>query len=395
MLYIDLDRFKIVNDTCGHTVGDELLRKIASLMQEAVREGDTLARLGGDEFAVILEHCSVESARTVAETLCEKVSTYRFVHGERQFRVGASIGLVPVDKDSASVAGVLQAADSSCYVAKDEGRNRVHVWHENDAALNIRAGETRWASRLEEALDADHFILYAQKINPVSNPGRTTHIELLLRLREADGRVIAPAAFMPAAERFNLMSAIDRWVLSRALEWIASGDLGSVEKVSVNLSGQSVGDRDFHMFALRKLRAAGPDVCHRLCLEITETAVITNLGEAIDFIGNVHNHGVSVALDDFGAGSSSFGYLKKLPVDYLKIDGQFIQGLAEPSIDEATVRCFVEVAKVLGIRTVAEFVSDEKLMARLAELGVDLAQGFYLHEPEPLDTLSLNPVNTA
>ncbi|SOE17983.1 PAS domain S-box-containing protein/diguanylate cyclase (GGDEF)-like protein [Hoeflea halophila] len=385
LLYIDLDQFKIVNDSCGHAVGDVLLKQVSKLLCETIRSGDTLARLGGDEFAVILQRCSIENATRIAQNMCDRMSDFRFVHGDKRFRVGTSIGLVPVDGSMPSVASILQAADSSCYVAKEAGRNRVQVWVDSDEALATRSGEMRWASRIEQALDEDRFVLFVQDIRPFDGAASGRHAELLIRMKHEDGSLISPSAFLPSAERFNLASRIDRWVLSRAVEWIAESTRDSdIATISLNLSGQSVGDRSFHLHALEVLEQAGEDICTRLCFEITETAAITNLADASSFIEKVREKSVRVALDDFGAGASSFGYLKRFPVDYLKIDGQFIRDLIDDPLNDATVRCFVEVARVLGIQTIAEYVGDDEVMAKLKEIGVDFGQGFHLHKPEPL-----------
>lgn len=385
LLYIDLDQFKIVNDSCGHAVGDLLLKQVSKLLSETVRSGDTLARLGGDEFAVLLTMCSIENATRIAQKMCDRMSDFRFTHDGKRFRVGTSIGLVPVDATMPSVASILQAADSACYAAKEAGRNRVQIWADSDKAMAARSGQMRWASRIEHALDEDGFVLFAQDIRPVTGPVGGRHAELLIRMKNEDGSLIQPGAFLPAAERFNLASRIDRWVLSHAIEWVASrAKSPDLEMISINLSGQSVGDRSFHVNAMAMLEAAGEEVCSRLCFEITETAAITNLADATSFIEQVRNIKVRVALDDFGAGASSFGYLKRFPVDYLKIDGQFIRDLIDDPLNDATVRCFVEVARVLGIKTVAEYVGNDAVLSKLAEIGVDYAQGFHLHKPEPL-----------
>lgn len=385
LFYIDLDQFKIVNDSCGHAVGDVLLKQVSKLLSETIRSGDTLARLGGDEFAVILQRCSIENATRIAQKMCDRMSDFRFVHDDKRFRVGTSIGLVPVDGSMPSVASILQAADSACYAAKEAGRNRVQVWVDSDEALATRSGEMRWASRIEQALDEDRFVLFVQDIRPFSGASSGRHAELLIRMTHEDGSLISPSAFLPSAERFNLASRIDRWVLSHAIDWVAENSSKSdIATISLNLSGQSVGDRSFHLHALKLLDQAGEDICTRLCFEITETAAITNLADASSFIEKVREKKVRVALDDFGAGASSFGYLKRFPVDYLKIDGQFIRDLIDDPLNDATVRCFVEVARVLGIQTIAEYVGDEEVMAKLMEIGVDFGQGFHLHKPEPL-----------
>lgn len=386
LLYIDLDQFKIVNDSCGHAVGDELLKKVSQLMQGIIRSGDTLARLGGDEFAVILEHCPMGYAASIAQSICDEMNDFRFLHDGKQFRIGTSIGLVPVDETATSISSLLQAADSSCYVAKEEGRNRVHMWRDDDEAHNARLGETRWVSRIEEALDKNSFILYAQKIEPLSASSGGRHLELLLRMLDEDGNIIMPNAFLPAAERFNLVGRIDRWVLSNAIRWMRTSGIEKNDVVAINLSGQSVGDRAFHKFAYEMMEQAGEVLCHNLCFEITETAVISNIAEAVEFIDVARSHGIAIALDDFGAGTTSFSYLKRFTIDYLKIDGQFTQGLldGEP-IDEASIRCFANMARVLGAKTIAEFVSDEQLLQKLGELDIDLAQGYAVHFPQPAD----------
>lgn len=386
LLYIDLDQFKLVNDACGHAAGDRLLQQVAGLLGQTLRSRDTLARLGGDEFAVILEHCSSVQALRVAREICQRMNDFRFVSSGQRFRIGASIGLVPLDRRWSTVGAVMQAADTSCYAAKENGRNRVHLWLDSDEGLRARHGEMQLATRLEQALDENRFVLYAQRIVPVATPaaGAKLHAELLVRLRERDGALVSPGAFLPAAERFHLASRIDRWVLARGIELLrAQGDLSGIDMLSINLSGQSVGDRAFHRDAIALLSAAGPELCRCLCLEITETAAVTNMAEATRFIAQAHALGLRIALDDFGAGASSFGYLKSLAIDQLKIDGQFVRNLLDDALDDATVRCFQNVARVVGVKTVAEFVDRLEVLERLREIGVDYAQGFLLHRPEP------------
>lgn len=385
LMYIDLDRFKVVNDTCGHAVGDRLLQQVAQLFSGIVRSRDFLARIGGDEFAALLEHCTPEQARRVAQQICDRMEAYRFEHEGHRFRIGASIGLAPVDAELASMEAVMQAADLACLAAKEAGRSRVHVWRNSDPALLARQGETRWAARLERALDEDRFVLFAQRIQPLEDVSAGLHVEILLRLDEGDGELLSPAAFLPAAERFHLASRIDRWVLRKVLAEMSTGGVAApLELVSVNLSGQSVGDRAFHRDALALLEQAGEEVCRRLCLEITETAAVTNMADASLFVDEVRRLGVRVSLDDFGAGTSSFGYLKSFPVDYLKIDGQFIRDLLHDPLDEVAVRSFVEAARVLGLETVAEFVDRPEVLDRVRSMGVRHAQGFLLHRPQPL-----------
>ncbi len=389
LLFIDLDQFKLVNDTCGHAVGDQLLQQMAKLLAESVRARDTLARLGGDEFGILLERCTAEQAQRVAQQVCDRMEDFRFIHEERRFRIGTSIGLVPVDNRWATTEAIMQAADTSCYAAKEAGRNRVHVWFDEDITMRARHGEMQWTTRIEHALDEDRFVLFAQHIKPLQEKADAIHVEVLLRMIDSDGSLIPPGAFLPAAERFHLASRIDRWVVKRAITWMQElPSLARIGNLSVNLSGHSVGDRAFHRWAIDMLEHAGPSICTRLCFEITETAAVTNLTDAAIFFEHVRAKGVRVALDDFGAGASSFGYLKTIPVDYLKIDGQFVRDLLTDSLDEAAVRCFVDVAKVVGVKTVAEFVEESAVLERLRAIGVDFAQGYLLHKPAPIDELT-------
>jgi diguanylate cyclase (GGDEF)-like protein/PAS domain S-box-containing protein len=388
MLYIDLDQFKLVNDACGHSVGDQLLQQVAKLLREAVRARDTLARLGGDEFAVILEHCMSDQAQRVAQQICDRMEEFRFVHEDRRFRIGTSIGLVPVDRRWANTAAAMQAADTSCYAAKEAGRNRVHAWFDTDQAMRVRHGEMQWATRLEQALDEDRFVLYAQRIEALGDGSTGLHAEALIRLVDSDDSLIPPGAFLPAAERFHMATRIDRWVLKRAVQKIqAMPDINALNTLCINLSGQSVGDRAFHRHSIAALTEAGDAVCRRICLEITETAAVTNMADAAIFIEQVRALGARVALDDFGAGASSFGYLKTLKVDLLKIDGSFIRDVIDDPLDAAAVRCFVDVARVVGVKTVAEFVDRPEVLERVREIGIDYAQGFLLHKPEPIEDL--------
>lgn len=388
LLYIDLDQFKLVNDACGHAVGDLLLQQTARMLTDSVRARDTIARLGGDEFAILMERCTVEQAQRVAQKICDRMDDFRFLHENRRFRIGTSIGLVPVDKRWQTTAAIQQAADTSCYAAKEAGRNRVHTWFDTDVAMRERQFEMQWTTRIEHALDEDGFVLFAQRITALKAPAVGLHAEVLLRMRQAGGPLVSPGAFLPAAERFHLASRIDRWVLRSVVEWMAAlAEPSRIELLSVNLSGQSVGDRSFHRWALELLAKAGPTLCAALCLEITETAAVTNITDAAVFVDQVRALGVKVALDDFGAGAASFGYLKTLRVDTLKIDGQFVRDLVDDPLDAAAVRCFADVAKVMGLKTVAEFVDKPSVLARLQEMDVDYAQGYLLHEPAPIGEL--------
>jgi diguanylate cyclase (GGDEF)-like protein len=387
-MYIDLDQFKLVNDACGHAAGDQLLRQVAALLKQCVRTRDTLARLGGDEFGVILQFCTTEQAQRVAQQICERMDEYRFVFDDRRFRIGTSIGLVPLDRRWPTSASVMQAADAACYAAKEAGRNRVHAWVDADQHLRLRHGEMQWVTRLEQALDENRFELFAQRIRPIRADTRGLHCEVLLRLRGTDGALVPPGAFLPAAERFHMAPRIDRWVVRNVVEWMARerAALGHVDTIAVNLSGQSIGDPAF----LRQVAEVvdGAHIDHRkLCFEVTETVAITNMADATAFVDAMRQHGIRFALDDFGAGASSFGYLKTLKVDYLKIDGQFIRNLIDDPLDRATVRCFRDVAAAVGTQTIAEFVENDAVAALLHEIGVDYGQGYLYHRPEPIDAV--------
>ncbi|SFU26354.1 PAS domain S-box-containing protein/diguanylate cyclase (GGDEF) domain-containing protein [Paraburkholderia aspalathi] len=386
MLYIDLDQFKVVNDAFGHIVGDQMLQQVTEQLAQCIRTNDTLARLGGDEFGVILEQCDMEWANRIATRICEHLDEFRFTFSQRRFHIGASIGLVPIDNRWPTVASLLQAADSACYAAKDAGRNRVHSWVDADEVVSARHGELLWITRLEQALDEDRFELYAQLIEPLDSEDSGVRCELLLRLREPDGNLILPGVFLLPAERFQMASRIDRWVVKRVFAWMAChrGRLKHVKSISVNLSGQSIGDRSFHRY-VRDLADTFDIELDKLCFEITETAAITNLRVATEFIELLRLQGISFALDDFGSGASSFGYLKALPVDYLKIDGQFVTNLDKDPIDRAMVRCISDVANALGKRTVAEFVETSAVAALLRDMGIDYIQGYFVHVPAPMD----------
>ncbi|MEE9321349.1 MAG: EAL domain-containing protein [Granulosicoccus sp.] len=402
LLYIDLDQFKIVNDSCGHGAGDDLLRQVGQLLRQIVRGDDKLVRLGGDEFAIIIENCSTDTAMLVAREICSRMDEYRFVYESHRFRIGVSIGLVQIDNTWDDVSAIIRAADAACYAAKDAGRNRVHLWCDTDHGLQQRRIETRWATRLETALDNAGFELFAQRVEALSSATpahdllsavndtssvqrKGHHAEVLLRMKGEGDALILPGAFLPAAERYNLIYRVDQWVLMQVVAWLElHSENMNLDRLWINLSGQSVGDKRFQAETLTQLQTAGPAICHSLCFEITETAAVVNISDTIMFINALKKLNVKVALDDFGAGASSFGYLKTLPVDYLKIDGQFVRNLTTDPLDKAAVRSFIEVAQVMGIKTVAEFVETPDVLAQLRIMGVDYAQGWLLHKPAPL-----------
>ncbi len=382
-----LDQFKVINDTCGHIAGDELLRQVARIVSANVRSTDTVARLGGDEFALLMERCDVRQASRVADAVREEVAAHRFQWEGKCFGVGTSIGVVPIDAGSASVTEVLRAADAACYTAKDHGRNRVQLYHVDDAALARRRGEMQWVERLGRAIDEDRLRLMAQPIAPLGREAgpRVEHVEVLLRLAAEDGALVPPGAFLPAAERYNMAERIDRWVVEAVLRVVAdAAACGQAPKlVAINLSGQSVGSEEFRDFLGERLGAHGA-LARRICFEITETAAITNLASAASFMEDLKSIGCSFALDDFGSGLSSFGYLKNLPIDYLKIDGAFVKDVLDDPMSLAIVRSINEIGHVLGKRTIAEFVESDAIRHRLAELGVDYAQGYGVGRPVPI-----------
>ena len=385
LLYMDLDQFKVVNDTCGHVAGDDLLRQIAALLRAKLRARDTLARLGGDEFGVLLEHCSIDEAKRIANTLRELLQAFRFGWQDKSFTIGVSIGMVPIARAGDTVSSVLSAADSACYAAKDKGRNRVHVYQTDDIILAQRDGEMRWMPRIQQALAEDRFRLYFQPILPVGpREPEARHGEILLRMLDEEGRIVPPGAFLPAAERYGLMLAIDRWVVGKSLAALAEmTDGGADVTFSINLSGQSLGAGDFLEFVIEKINRTRVSP-RRLCFEITENAAISELAHVLRFIDTLQEFGCRFALDDFGIGLSSFSYLKTLPVHYLKIDGSFVRGLATDEIDRAMVEAVHHIGHIMGLTTVAEWVESPAILEKLRDIGVDYGQGFALGEPRPL-----------
>jgi len=385
--YLDLDQFKVVNDTCGHLAGDKLLRQLAAQVQARLREGDALARLGGDEFGVILESCPLERASVIADELRQVVSDFRFHWEGRSFEIGVSIGLFQVTAGSGSLTDVLRAVDAACYVAKDLGRNRVHVYQADDLALTRRHGEMQWISRISQAFEESRFELYVQPIAPLLPAAGSSHLyELLIRMRDEQGAIVSPAVFLPAAERYNMMPNIDRWVVRTAFRHLREGRLLTHRhdsRISINISGQSLSDEHFLKFVVDQIHA-NEISAEQICFEITETAVIANMARATQFIATLKELGCCFALDDFGSGLSSFAYLKKLPVDFLKIDGGFVRDMLDEPIDHSMVEAINQIGHVIGIQTIAEFVESDAIRDRLRTLGVDFAQGYGIGLPMPI-----------
>ncbi len=386
LLYLDLDQFKVVNDTCGHIAGDDLLRQISALLRTKLRARDTLARLGGDEFGVLLEHCSAIEAKRIAHSLLELLQGFRFGWNDRSFTIGVSIGLVPITQAGETLASVFSAADSSCYAAKEKGRNRVHVYQAGDSMLAQRDGEMRWMPRIQQALVDERFRLYFQPILPVgATVSDGVHGEILLRMLDEAGRIVLPNAFLPAAERYGLMVAIDRWVVRRTLEALSAiPDTGGDVTFAINLSGQSLGAADFLDFVIDQIDTTRVSPS-RLCFEITETSAVSELAHALHLIDTLKGRGCRFALDDFGTGLSSFSYLKTLPVDYLKIDGGFVMGLVGDDIDRAMVEAVHHVGHMMGLQTIAEWVESRAILLKLRQIGIDYGQGYALGHPRPLD----------
>ena len=386
VLHVDLDQFKIVNDACGHSAGDALLKQIGALLKSKIRWRDTLARLGGDEFAVLLESCTIDEAMRTAENLRDIISEFRFVWDERTFRLGASIGVVPITPASDDVASLLSAADSACAAAKDAGRNRVYTYQENDIDLMKRRKEMQWAARISNALEENRFELFRQTIQPLQ-PGLDTgaHYELLLRMRDEAGHLVSPELFIAAAERYGLTPSIDRWVIGQAFRWLVSeaDERERLALCSINLSGQSLADEKFLPFVIEQFQRSGLNgAC--ICFEITETAAIASYSQANRFIHALKEIGCKFALDDFGTGLSSFGYLKHFPVDFLKIDGSFVKEILHDPIDREMVRSINEIGHLTGKQTIAEFAENAEIITMLRGIGVDYAQGYGVSEPKRL-----------
>lgn len=379
--YLDLDRFKIVNDTAGHSVGDRLLSELAQLLQSLIRKEDTLGRLGGDEFGLLLEGCSLSEAERICEQLISAINNYRLKWNNVEFDVGVSIGMVGINASSHDAAELLSRADLACYQAKNLGRGRVYIVENNDREVEMQQVQMGHVANVSQAIQENRFYLVKQLIQPVGNGSQQRpHYELLLRLRDRQGKIITPQQFIPVAERYGVITTVDRWVLETTLNCYAQHFASEKALVSINLSGSSINDERFTNYALDLIQKSQiPGEC--LCFEITETAAISQMNHARQFIQAMKNLGVKFALDDFGSGVSSFGYLKNLSVDYLKIDGSLVKAMLEQEYDRVIVNSIIEVAHLMGIKTIAEFVENESILKRLKETSIDYAQGYITGEP--------------
>ena len=387
LLYLDLDQFKIVNDTCGHAAGDELLQQLAQILLSTVRHRDTLSRLGGDEFGMLLENCPLDKAVEIANNLLKAIEDFQFTWEDSTFTTGISVGVVPIDRSTTDIASAMSAADSACYIAKESGRNQVQIAHMGDRRLQERHGEMQWVARLNAALEKDQFVLYYQPVIPCAKKTLgEKHLEILVRLIDHDGTIIAPATFLPAAEKYNLVTNIDRWVIEHTFMWLAenSGGHNQTLTLSVNLSGQTIGNPDMLKFIMDKIEASGAPA-EQIIFEVKETAAIANITSATSFMLTLRGCGFRFSLDDFGTGLSSFTYLKKLPVNYLKIDCVFVRDVLSDPVDYAMVKSISELGHLLGKETIAEFVETIELSDELRNMGIDYMQGHAFGRPQPLN----------
>ena len=387
LLHLDLDRFKAINDSYGHTAGDELLQQLAQLLLSSVRNRDTLSRLGGDEFGMLLENCPLDKAVDIAQNLLTVVDEFHFSWSNRTFTVGMSIGVVPIDRSTTDLATIMSAADSACYVAKQSRNSQVQVAQLGDRRLQERHGEMQWVTRLTRALEEDRFSLYYQPVIPcASEPGPGKHVEILLRMIEDDGSVVLPDTFLPVAGKYGLAANIDRWVIMHAMEWLAqhTSPGGWPLTLSINLTGQTIGNQDMLKFIISTMEETGiaPE---QVIFDITETSAIRNIASATSFMLTLRGCGFRFALDDCGSGLSAFTYLKKLPVDFLKIDGAFVRDIMSDPVDYAMVRSINELGQLLGKETIAELVETLDVADELRRIGINYVQGYAYGKPEPLD----------
>lgn len=390
LCYMDLDQFKAVNDSCGHAAGDELLKQVSTLISKSIRETDTFARLGGDEFGLILKSCPIKKAADLAEEIRSNIENFRFNWDKKIFKIGISIGIVVIDNTSTSVKDIQSAADTACYIAKEQGRNRVHLYQTDSKAIVKHTNETNWLNRINNALDNNKFILYFQTIASLKD-NKHQHYEVLVRMLDKDGSTIPPNSFIPAAERFDIMSSVDRWVIGNTLSIMQHEQYHNIY-FSINLSGQSLSDLKFMQDCLDLINHSNINPS-RLCFEITETAMIENLSNAIRTVSTLRGLGCKIALDDFGSGLSSFSYLKNLPVDYLKIDGSLIKDIENDPVNVTMVKSIVHIGQSMGLETIAEYVENDTVINIMRDLDIDFVQGYGVAQPVPIKEIELRENN--
>ena len=391
LCFLDLDQFKLINDTAGHAAGDEFLKQIAHQLSTKLRKSDVLARLGGDEFTILLDNCTLKTAESISTKICHMIKETHFAWEGNIFTAGASIGIVPINEYTSTVSEAMSAVDTACYEAKEKGRNRVQIYWLDDEKLSLRREEMTWLLKLEEALKHNKFILYAQEfinLNPTKENKNIKLFEILLRLKNSQGDIVPPMAFLPAAERYHLMPKIDRWVIDNTFKFIKNINPEHDEQYqfSINLSGQTITEPDLYDYIIDKAQQYRIETS-LIYFEITETAAIANMSNAIKLINNLKKSNFHFSLDDFGSGLSSFSYLKNMPIDNLKIDGAFIRDITQDPTDLAFVEAIHNIAKIMNINTTAEFVEDAETLKKLREIGINFAQGFYIAQPVKLDNI--------
>jgi len=378
VLFIDLDRFKPINDIAGHSAGDELLKRISVILLSNVRERDIVARIGGDEFAILLGDCPLNMAEKIAETIRKSIDEMVFIHEENSFKIGVSIGVSCINKENNNLSNIINAADNACQIAKTRGRNQIHVASYEKGEYKRHKQQVAWLPKITKALKNNKFMLYKQKISNICDPEIDSHFELLIRLQNEDGTITPPYQFIPPAERYDLMPQIDRWVIECAFSKIDKNC-----NYSINLSGLSVCDETLSTYIESLQKIHGIDA-NKITFEITETAAIQNIELCSKFISSLKSLGFKFSLDDFGSGLSSFSYLKNLDIDYLKIDGSFVKEIVKERTSLIMVKSIHEVGQAMGLKTIAEFVENEEILNKLKAIGVDYAQGYHIHKPEPL-----------
>lgn len=383
--YMDLDQFKVINNTYGHIAGDQLLRQLSTNLVNVLSKRDLLAYLGGDEFGILFPHCTINQAMSVLDNVRDSINNFRFSWEDRKLSITASIGVVPINKYTGTSTEILSYADSACFAAKEAGRDRIHVYSADDLAMNKRHQQMKWIEYINRALEEDRFILYYQPILPLNPDVTEYHFELLIRMKDGSGKLVSPGEFLPAAEKYNISSKIDYWVIQTMFSWLEvySELFDKDYRWGINLSGQSLSDQNLLQFVIEEMnrRDIRPD---RIYFEITETAAIANFNNAVEFVNNLKKYGCRFALDDFGSGLSSFAYLKNISVDFLKIDGMFVKNMNNNDFDYSIVKAVNEVAHVLGIRTIAEFVENNEILDILKAENIDYAQGYAIDKPKPL-----------